>query len=60
MIGKTVDDIRPPKPMRPEDDPLEAGNKFTPATRPCLAPRRPAQIVAEALRPQGDQEDAGA
>jgi len=33
-IGKTADDIKPPVPMRPEDDPLEAGNKFTKDARP--------------------------
>lgn len=57
MIGKTVDDIRPPVPMKPEDDPLDAGNKYTPDTRP--GPRaRPGHIVAEALRPQEAPEGA--
>lgn len=52
MIGKTVDDIRPPRPLAPEDDPLEADNRFVQNPRPRKAPRRPANYVAEALRPE--------
>lgn len=50
MIGKTTDDIRPPVPMRPEDDPLEAGNKYTPHVRPGPRPVRPANHVSETYR----------
>ena len=58
MLGKTIDDIRPPRPLAPEDDPLEAGNKFTKDARPRPRNARPAEYVSETLRAGVQEQDA--
>lgn len=55
MIGKTVDDIRPPRPLAPSRDPLEADNRFVHNPRPGPGAKRPAKYVAEDLRPTTDE-----
>lgn len=46
-IGKTVDDIKPPRPLK--DDPLKADNKFVKI--PWAAPKgRPEKFVREDLK----------